>query len=205
MLRVFLCFVLLCAPFFAGCADPVGFAGNLLMSPVTACTAVYETARDERGLDQMAEDKRLWAIIRAKVQAQAPIEGMSIGIYCYNNIVFITGAVSRESRIIAIDAARKTDGVAKVITHWFMPNSGDTVGDVAIGAVLRAAMISDIALSSTQIESFTCGGNVLLLGVVRSPADAAQAVQVAQSISGVRSVKSYLMYPQSTETLAANW
>jgi len=182
------------APFFAGCADTVGTMGYVFFSPVSVASGIYSTAVDERGLDTQIDDMAIGVSIRARLQAENFVDALGVTIHSYAGNVFLMGEVSPDTRSMAVDIARETGGVRRVITHWFLPAKRDHLADLKIGAMLRASMIADTSLSSTQIDTYIRGGHVLLLGMVRSPGDAAQAVSLARDISGVRTVKSYLLF-----------
>lgn len=192
--RLLICFILLAAPFFAACGGPADIVGKIFFSPVSIGVSTYEAAAEKRDINGMANDNAIWTRIRATILHQAPVAGVAVSIYCFNGTVYLTGNVDGEMRRIAEHAARTTDGVRQVVTHWFPPESGDIVVDYSIAAALRLRMIADLALSSTQIETYTCGGDVLLLGVVGSPDAARRAEYAARAVAGVRSVKSYLIY-----------
>ncbi len=194
MIRLFLYGILLLSPLLAACSNPMGLMTQVFLSPVSIATSTYASAVDERGIGCQMDDAAIRSAIRARVQAEAFLDGVNVSIYSYEGNVFLMGDVSPRTRGIAVDAARQTGGVRRVVTHWFLRESGDLAGDLTIGARLRAEMIADIYLSSTQIDTYTCGGNVLLLGMVRSRGDESRALEVARAISGVRSVKSYLIF-----------
>ncbi|MCE9568958.1 MAG: BON domain-containing protein [Rhodocyclales bacterium] len=68
-------------------------------------------------------------------------------------------------------------------------SAGDYVDDATITAKVKAAVLGDAALKSTEINVETYKGIVQLTGFVRSRADIDKAVQVAKAVKGVTSVK----------------
>jgi len=67
--------------------------------------------------------------------------------------------------------------------------TGEYVDDSAITAKVRSAMLGSSGLKSTDIHVETFKSVVQLSGFVNSQAQMAQAVRVAEGVSGVKSVK----------------
>jgi osmotically-inducible protein OsmY len=67
--------------------------------------------------------------------------------------------------------------------------TGEYLDDAAITAKVKAAVFNEPTLKSAEINVETFKGVVQLSGFVRSQADINQAVQVARSVAGVKSVK----------------
>lgn len=66
--------------------------------------------------------------------------------------------------------------------------TGEYVDDTVITAKVKAAVLNDPKLKSTEINVETFKGRVQLSGFVRSQADITQAIAVARGVSGVTSV-----------------
>lgn len=67
--------------------------------------------------------------------------------------------------------------------------TGEYLDDAAITTKVKAAVFREPTLKSSEINVETFKGVVQLSGFVRSQADIDQAVQVARSVGGVKSVK----------------
>ena len=67
--------------------------------------------------------------------------------------------------------------------------AGEYVDDSVITAKVKAAVLEEPSLKSAEINVETSKGRVQLSGFVRSRADIAKAVEVAQRVKGVKSVK----------------
>jgi osmotically-inducible protein OsmY len=67
--------------------------------------------------------------------------------------------------------------------------TGEYLDDSAITAKVKAAVFNEPTLKSSEINVETFKGVVQLSGFVHSQADINQAVQVARSVGGVKSVK----------------
>ena len=75
---------------------------------------------------------------------------------------------------------------------------GTMVDDTNVSASIKAALIDDPLVKARHIDVDTVDGNVILTGVVESGLQAKRAVEVAQSIEGVRSVKNNLQIGSKT-------
>lgn len=68
-------------------------------------------------------------------------------------------------------------------------STGQYIDDSAITTKVKAAIFADPALKVAEIKVETFKGIVQLSGFVRSHADELKAVEVAQRVGGVKSVK----------------
>ncbi|MFH1913373.1 MAG: BON domain-containing protein [Pseudomonadota bacterium] len=174
----------------------------LLITLALACVAwtpwgaIYGSARDERSVGDQATDKRISLSIKGAMADRDAKMALKIHVYCFLRHVYLVGAIDdQDFRDFAVDTAKKTEGVSQVYTH--LVNETDTLtDDLEIAARVRTALIAEKELSSTQIETETMNGEVVMVGMVRNQADARLAVSIAQSIQGVRKVTSYLIPPR---------
>lgn len=67
--------------------------------------------------------------------------------------------------------------------------TGEYVDDTVITSKVKAAILGEPSLKSSEINVETFKGVVQLSGFVQSPADINKAVEVARTVKGVRSVK----------------
>jgi osmotically-inducible protein OsmY len=70
--------------------------------------------------------------------------------------------------------------------------TGEVIGDSAITAKVKAAILAEPGLRSLQISVDTTQGMVMLSGAVDSQQDIDKAEQVASAVAGVKSVKNRL-------------
>lgn len=173
----------------------------LVFAPVAAQAfptpwgAIYGLARDERSVIDIATDKAATTEIKAKIMDRDRMLGLAVKVYCFVGQVTLLGQVDDESfRDFAVATARNGQGVKSVETHWEPETDENTLaGDLEIAARLRAALVADEGLSSTQIEVEVFAGKVYLLGMVRSQEDADRAVTQASVVPGVLNVTSLLV------------
>ena len=69
---------------------------------------------------------------------------------------------------------------------------GETVDDATITARVKTALLNDPQVGGLKIDVDTTLGIVTMSGIVKSPAEAERAMQLARGIPGVREVKSTL-------------
>ena len=67
--------------------------------------------------------------------------------------------------------------------------TGEYFDDTVITTKVKAAILQESSLKSAEINVETFKGVVQLSGFVNSPTDINQAVEVARSVEGVKSVK----------------
>jgi len=69
---------------------------------------------------------------------------------------------------------------------------GETVDDATITAKVKTALLNDPQVGGLKIDVDTTKGVVTMSGMVKSPAEAERAVQLARQQGGVKDVKSTL-------------
>jgi len=160
------------------------------------CTA-YKAARDERSMGTIMDDTTLSGKIKYQLLQDDTVKGLDISVYVYYGKVYLVGVVeSNSQKSQAIKIAKGIEGVKSVTTYILNKNQvtiGKTLDDTAITAKVKAKMIEDKQMNSTQIEVKTILGQVVLLGVVSSKSDVSKAIRYAKSVENVRKVKSFVI------------
>jgi len=72
-------------------------------------------------------------------------------------------------------------------------STGEYIDDAVITSKIKAAILKDSTLKATEINVETYKGIVQLSGFLKSRADINQAVKLARSVKGVKSVKNDMM------------
>ena len=158
--------------------------------------AIYGSARDERSLGDQAKDKETSLSIKKALADSDSKKALQVHVYCFLGHVFLVGGIDdMKFRDFSVSTAKETEGVTQVTAH-FVAESDTTADDLEIAAKVRAALIAEGDLSATQIEQEVLNGEVVLLGMVRSKADAALAVKTAKGVEDVRKVTSFLIPPK---------
>lgn len=157
--------------------------------------AIYESARDERSVADQAVDKQISLSIKSTLANQDSGKALKVHVYCFLRHVYLVGAINDiKFRNFAIKTAKGTEDVKRV-TNYFVKESDTTADDLEIATRIRAALVAEGDLSATQIENEVMNGEVVMLGMVRSKADARLAQKIAKSVKGVRKVTSFLVVP----------
>lgn len=167
---------------------------------LTPWSSIYNAARDERSVVEIAFDKAIATQIKGALVNKSRELGLKIKVYCYLRRVTLLGQLADDDfKAFALASAWEADGVRSVAAYWEPPGLADTTAaDVEIAAKLRAALIADQEISATQIETVVYGGKVYLLGMVRSRQDADKAAALAGAVPGVTGVVS-LLQPSGEE------
>lgn len=157
--------------------------------------AIYESARDERSVADQAIDKQISLSIKGKLADLDSNKALKVHVYCFLRNVYLVGAIDDTSfRDFAIKTSKETKDVKKIV-QYFKKETDTTTEDLKIAAKVRAALIADTNLSSTQTETEVMNGEVVFLGMVRSKNDAKLAIKIAKGVEGVRKVTSFLILP----------
>lgn len=157
-------------------------------------SCAYGIYDDKRLMDTMADDKMLATSIKTQLLKEDFGSAFSVSVYCFYGNVFLIGEAPADVQAKAVAIARSFKP-RSVTPHWFTPYKGER-NNMALATDLRAALIGAKGLSSTRIDTEVNAGRVVLLGVVGDEKEKQIAIQTARSISGVKSVTSYLMLPQ---------
>jgi len=86
-------------------------------------------------------------------------------------------------------------GVKSVTTHLLPKKRDDLCGtsdNIAIVGQVKASLIKDKDIWSTNVKVKSVQCNVVLLGIVGSEGEISRAISHAKNVEGVRSVRSFL-------------
>ncbi|MBU2552429.1 MAG: BON domain-containing protein [Proteobacteria bacterium] len=156
-------------------------------------TTVYGSARDQRSIGEQVDDQKISARIKYDIINDSLTEGLDISVYTYLGQVFLIGEIVRPEQEAR---ARTVDGVESVTAFLPLKADGGTeayLADARITTEVKAKLIADRSISSTQIEVKTIQSQVVLLGLVARPEERDLAVQYAQAVQGVREVRSFII------------
>lgn len=185
-------FAALAAGLLAGASAPLAGC-NPYMAAVTAVSATYGVATDERSVSTQVSDDEIEAKIRASLLA-SPVPGTgSLDVFCRRGIVVLAGVVPPGSSAgsTAVQLALATAGVRRVET-FFVAAQPSSVSDFEIKEKIKAAFIADPSVVAGQVAIGVYAGHVVLVGVVGSMDQSQQFVEDARAVDGVVSVRSYI-------------
>jgi hyperosmotically inducible protein len=89
-------------------------------------------------------------------------------------------------------AEKKIDQAGDVITEKSAA-TGEALGDAALTAKVKSALIAEPGLNSLTIDVDVSGGIVTLRGTADTPANRDKAAQLASNVDGVKSVNNDLV------------
>jgi hyperosmotically inducible protein len=170
----------------------------LTMAISMGCGTIYKTARDERSMGTIMDDKTIEGKIKKRMIDDELVKALDISVYCFTGKVFLVGLVEKSAqKTKAVQIAKGVEGVKSVRTYILEKGkdrtTGKSVADAKITAKVKARLIGDMDLKATQIEVKTLKGHVVLLGIVLAKQDINKAIAHAKKVEGVRKVKSFVM------------
>ena len=165
----------------------------LLAGCLTVASKSYEAASDERSTETQAADTKLATTIKKRI-FDADAKGLfALDVYCYQGVVVLAGVVPLGSKLgaQAVEIARGVEGVRRVETYY-VANQPSKVSDLALSVKVKAKLVGDGKVKSTQVDWTVLGGNVVLVGVVGSTERRDRIITDVRGIDGVAGVKSFL-------------
>ena len=172
-----------CAPVVIGAGTAAGVAAGIAVS-------------QESGIEDTATDSQIQAEIDRLWRAENTSLYSGINLQVQEGRVLLSGRVpDPEARVTAVRLAWQAEGVAEVINEIEIGDEtslGDTAHDEWITTQLRAQLLADGAIASTNYSIETVNAEVYLLGVARDQAELDRALTHARNIAYVRRVRNYM-------------
>jgi hyperosmotically inducible protein len=164
-----------------------------LLAVLAGCTTVYKAAVDERSVGTMASDTKIKATILGRFIDDETIKTLDISASSYEGQVYLVGEYEKQAqKSRAIEIAKGVEGV-KGVTSYFLPKKeNDKCPNLELTAKVKANLIGDTDIWSTNVDVKTMQCTVVLWGLVGSKAEVDRAVGHAKSVEGVKQVKSFL-------------
>ena len=167
----------------------------IILLTVSGCT-VYKAAVDERPVSAIADDTIIKGKIIKKFLEDDKIKTLDISTGCYRGHVYLIGqydAPIQKDR--AIEIAKSVDGVKQVTTYLLPKKKNDYCGledNLEIEGKVKAELIKDKNIWSTNINVKSVQCHVVLYGLVGSKAEINKAIAHAKSVGDTRGVTSFL-------------
>ena len=171
--------------------------GIIMMILMTfGCTTIYTASVDERNVKTIYQDTEIKTVIVKRFYDDESIKTLDISVACYNGHVFLIGEYEKPiQRTNAIKIANGIEGV-KSVTQYILPKKKDpacgTTKNLELTANVKAKLIQDKNIWSTNVDVKTIQCIVVLYGLVGSKTEINKVISHAKSVEGVRSVKSFL-------------
>ena len=163
----------------------------------TGCVGtIYSATVDERNVKTIASDKVIENTILANLLKGESSDVLDVSVTSYEGRVFLVGEYeTTEQKNRFISTAKKVDGVRSVGTYLVKLDKNHPCGtkaNLTITAKVKAALVGDKSIWSTNINISTIKCQVVLWGTVGTSAEVSKAIAHAKSVEGVKSVKSFL-------------
>lgn len=162
----------------------------------SGCGTVYKVAVDERSVRTQASDEKITLAIRKKIADSDQAKFFDVSTSCYDGDVYLVGEYETLAhKKEAVKLARSVEGVKSVTTYFLKKKKDDFCGstdNLGLVAKLKAKLIKDTDIWSTNIQIKTVQCHLVLLGFVGSQTEIQKAIEHAKSVPKVRGVKSFL-------------
>lgn len=174
----------------AGCnkaPDPVPATAAASPAPSTPAVPPKTSVGTE------IDDTVVTASVKSALLADADIKSFDFRVETRKGEVMLSGFVDSQSQLDRADSLTKAvAGVKSIQNNVALKTSDTTVGnkvdDGIVTAKVKAALIGDEKIKSTDITVVTRKGEVQLSGFVNSQSQIDRALLVAKGIEGVSSV-----------------
>jgi len=179
---LFLCAALGTVLIISGCA-PAVIGG--------AAYGGYKGATDERTIGSMVDDSAISISVKSKMIADEFVKARHIDVDVLNGVVFLVGVVESSSqRRMAADIARSVEGVIRVENQLLVgkTTAGQVLNDTILTSKIRAGLLKDPDIRSTNIDVDTINNIVTLTGIVTTQYEKNKVLDTVYNIAGNRRV-----------------
>ena len=153
-------------------------------------------ATDRRSSDIVVEDQLIESRVANRIDAKFSNDA-HVNVHSFNRIVLLTGEVRTEELRKAVeDVARASDKVRTVVNETASMSTttfSNRASDTLLANEIRARYVSEGHFQATVVATVVERHEVFLMGLV-TPAEAAEAVRVASTTSGVERVVKVFEY-----------
>lgn len=178
---------------------------KIIKGIILSCIIISSAAFSQTMTD--TSDLGITAAVNNKLAANSSLNGGNIQVNTTHGIVHLSGNLNSQTQAsIATEIAQSTPGVKDVdVSNLQIKGSSQPLSDALITAKIKGLFLQqklfgnkDIAAITIKVE--TNNGEVLLSGTADNNAQINTAIRLAQSISGVKNVKSTVQISGTTTT-----
>ena len=176
-----LAIMLVSGVFVAGC----GKSGEKAAPPAAPQTEAKTTVGTE------IDDGAITTKVKSALMADADVKSFDIKVETSKGVVQLSGFVDNQGQIDrAIAVAKGVEGVKSVDNKMNIKTTETTVGekidDSIITTKVKAALLADSGVKSSDIGVVTRDGQVQLSGFVENQGQIDRATEVARGVEGVK-------------------
>ncbi len=162
----------------------------------SGCGTIYSAVMDERNVKTIASDTSIEVKILKNLTDEKTSDLVAVSVTSYNGDVFLVGEYeSNTQKNRFISSAKKVKGVKSVKSYLIPAKKNhpcDTKKNLGITVKVKAKLVGDKSIWSTNVHVSTIQCQVVLWGTVGTSAEITKSIQHAKSVEGVKSVKSFL-------------
>lgn len=163
----------------------------------TGCIGtIYSAAMDERNVGTVASDTSIEFKIMKKLSDEESGDLIDVSVTSYEGKVFLVGEYLDDvQKQRFLKAAKEVEGVNSVDSYLVKADENHICGtskNLKITAKVKAALIGDKSIWSTNVRVSTIQCQVVLWGTVGSQEEVSMSIEHAKNAEGVLSVKSFL-------------
>jgi osmotically-inducible protein OsmY len=152
-------------------------------------------AGDQRSLAAMNHDATITATVKSKLLWNSATDGLAIDVDTLDGKVTLSGSVDNErAKLVAGQLAVNTPGVQTVDNRLRIDSgfkralSEDPLEDAWISRMVKSSLMYSKHVDGTAIDVETINGVVRLIGSVGSAAEKSLAVELSETVRGVKRV-----------------
>ena len=163
------------------------------VNPLSILGRAVTTAMDVRTKQEVADDAEIAASGSKRLLEDKRAEWAGVTLLVFARHVVIAGAVKNdETRKVVEALVRQDKRIRSLKNELLVGDVGSLVKDTALEAEINAKLTSTPGIASVNMRWSAVGGRVVVMGVARTPQEAALAVSRIRDVSGVKSVRSHL-------------
>ena len=151
----------------------------------------YKGATDERSIGSMMDDSILSTKVKSKMIGDEFVKARYIDVDVLNGVVYLIGVVkSASQKRMAADLARSVEGVRHVENQLVVGKTtiGQSLNDTMLTSKIRAKLLQDPDIRSTNIDIDTNNNIVTLTGIVSTHNEKNRVLYVVQQVTGNRQI-----------------
>ena len=175
--------------------------GRLLLASILMLFAVHAFSQTTTP----ADDTAINAKVKSAISANPTVSGLNVVTMTDKGVVTISGNVDSDSEASTlVEIAQSTPGVKDVdASKLIVKDSKQPFADMLItskikGLYIQEKLFGDKDISAMSIHVETKNGDVYLTGTSDNQKQADNAIIIAKSVSGVKSVKSDIKVNNTT-------
>ncbi len=167
-----------------------------LVPMLNSCGTIYGAAVDERNVSTIASDHKIKANILNKFANDELVGVLDFSVSSYEGHVYLIGEYENQTqRDRAVNLSKNEKGVTGLTTYLIPENPKAACGtaqNIELTAKVKAKLIGDKEIWSTNIDVKTIQCITVLWGIVGSKTEINKAIAHAKSVKGVVKVKSFI-------------